>query len=224
MKNFIVFIWLMIFAGMFPAIAIGQVISEEEIIELINGHILQFNNRSNSDLSFVRQVGDKNRATSIQEQEGILSNLLIINQYGIENVGYIEQIGYELKTYLWQYNLNNEANLWSVGGNIRTTVKQEGDGNIINSYIENYGVNSRSATLLQDGNGNRIDLSLRGDGFDNNLAEQAVIINQFGNQLEVKALMEPFSTPIVINQYSGSRREGMKVNISTSTFDFPMKK
>lgn len=224
MKNFIVFIWLMIYVVIFPAIAIGQVISEEEIIELINGHILQFNNRSNSDLSFVRQVGDKNRATSIQEQEGVLSNVLIINQDGIENTGYIEQIGAELKTYLWQYNYNNEASLWSVGENIRTTVKQNGEENIINSYIENYGVHLRSASLLQEGNRNRIDLSLKGDGFDSDLAEQAVIINQFGNNHEVKALIEPFSTPIVINQYSGSRREGMRVNISTSTFDFPIKK
>ena len=224
MKKITLLLLLITFAGMFPAITIGQVISEEEIIELINGQVLQLDNLPNSNLSFIRQIGAENTATSIQEKEGMVANLAIINQDGIRNTGYIEQTGSELKTYLGQYNLNNEANLWSVGGNIRTTVKQDGEGNIINSYIENDRLNLRTAMLLQEGNDNIIDLSLKGDGFGSSLAEQAVIINQFGNQHEVKALMNPFSSPFEINQYPGIGGEGMKVNISTSTFNFPMKK
>ena len=222
MKKMIALFSIIIFVGMYPAI--GQVISEEEVIELLNGHVLNLDNQSSSNLSFIRQVGDKNTAVSIQGQEGVVSNLVMMNQDGIENKSYIEQNGSEIKTYLWQYNSANEANLWSLGQNIQTSVKQNGEGNIVNSYIENYGVNLRSATLFQEGNQNRIDLSLKGNGFGNNLVEQTVIINQFGNQHEVQAFMEPFSAPIEINQYPGIGGEGMKVNVSTSTFNFPMKK
>ncbi len=222
MKKMIALFSIIIFVGMYPAI--GQVISEEEVIELLNGHVLNLDNQSSSNLSFIRQVGDKNTAVSIQGQEGVVSNLVMMNQDGIENKSYIEQNGAEIKTYLWQYNSANEANLWSLGQNIQTSVKQNGEGNIVNSYIENYGVNLRSATLFQEGNQNRIDLSLKGNGFGNNLVEQTVIINQFGNQHEVQAFMEPFSAPIEINQYPGIGGEGMKVNVSTSTFNFPMKK
>lgn len=222
MKKMIALFSIIIFVGMYPAI--GQVISEEEVIELLNGHVLHLDNQASSNLSFIRQVGDKNTAVSIQGQEGVVSNLVMMNQDGIENKSYIEQNGSEIKTYLWQYNSANEANLWSLGQNIQTSVKQNGEGNIVNSYIENYGVNLRSATLFQEGNQNRIDLSLKGNGFGNNLVEQTVIINQFGNQHEVQAFMEPFSAPIEINQYPGIGGEGMKVNVSTSTFNFPMKK
>lgn len=222
-KNIALFL-LIIIVGMFPAIAIGQVIPDEEVIELINGHILQLDQLTNSNLSLIRQVGNENSAISIQEQEGIVLNLVMMNHDGVGNAGYIEHAGSDLKTYLHQHGLNNEANLWSVGTNILTSVKQDGQGNVIKSYIENYGVNLRSAALLQDGNQNTIDLSLKGNGFGNNLLEQIVIINQYGNQHEVTAFIEPFSTPVEIKQYSGTGGEGMKVNISTSTFNFPMKK
>ena len=78
--------------------------------------------------------------------------------------------------------------------------------------------------LLQVGNQNRIDLSLKGNGFGNNPEDQSMIVSQFGNQHEVTAFIEPFSAPVEIIQYSGIGGEGMKVNISTSAFNFPMKK
>ena len=222
MKKIITLLSLIILVGMLPIT--GQDISEAEVVELINVNILQLGNQTNSNLSFIRQVGDENRSISIQEQEGVVPNLLMMNQEGIRNSSYIEQTGLEIQTYLWQYNLANEANVWSVGKNIMTSVKQNGERNLVNSFIENYGVSLRSAMLLQEGNQNRIDLSLKGDGFSNNRTEQTVIINQYGNQNEVQAFMEPFSAPIEINQYPGFRGEGMKVNISTSTFNFPMKR
>lgn len=222
MKKIILLFSIVVFAGIHPAL--GQVISDEEVAELINGHVLQLDNINNSNISIIRQIGDENSAVSIQEQEGIIPNLVMMNQEGSGNEGYIEQTGTELKTYLWQYDLNNEANLWSVGKNILTSVKQDGDGNIVNSYIENDGVILRSARLLQEGNQNRIDISLMGNGLGNNLVEQTAIINQYGNQHEVIALIEPFSAPFEINQYPGMGGEGMKVNISTSAFNFPMKK
>ena len=215
MKKIIVLVLLIVFAGALPII--GQIVSEEEVVELLNGHILQLDNKTNKNLSFVRQVGSKNSAVSIQEQEGIVSNLVMINQDGIANTGYIEHSGSELTTHLWQYNIGNEANLWLVGKNILTSVKQNGERNVVNSYIENDGVNKRSATFLQEGNQNRIDFSLIGS----HPMEQVAIINQYGNQHQVEAHMEPSSDPLIINQHGA---EGMKVNVSTSAFNFPMKK
>lgn len=215
MKKFIVLVLLIVFAGALPII--GQVVSEEEVVELLNGHILQLDNQTNKNLSFVRQVGSKNSAVSIQEQGGIVPNLVMVNQDGIANTGYIEHSGSELTTHLWQYNIGNEANLWLVGKNILTSVKQDGERNVVNSYIENDGVNKRSATFLQEGNYNRIDFSLRAS----HPMEQVAIINQYGNQHQVEAHMEPSSAPVTIDQYGA---EGMKVNVSTSAFNFPMKR
>lgn len=215
MKKFIVLVLLIVFARAIPII--GQVVSEEEVVELLNGHILQLDNQTNKNLSFVRQVGSKNSAVSIQEQGGIVPNLVMVNQDGIANTGYIEHSGSELTTHLWQYNIGNEANLWLVGKNILTSVKQDGERNVVNSYIENDGVNKRSATFLQEGNYNRIDFSLRAS----HPMEQVAIINQYGNQHQVEAHMEPSSAPVTIDQYGA---EGMKVNVSTSAFNFPMKR
>lgn len=222
MKKMITLFLLIVSVGMFSAI--GQVIPDEEVVELLSGHVLQLNNQANNNISFIQQIGDKNTAISIQNQEGIASNSININQKGIGNEGYIEQTGSDLNTYLLQYNRTNEANLWSIGENIFTSVKQDGERNIVNSYIENYGANLRSTKLLQQGNQNIIDLSLRGNGFENNSFEQTVIINQFGNQHQVTAFIEPFSAPIEINQYPGNAGEGMKIDISNSAFNFPMKK
>jgi hypothetical protein len=222
MKKLVVLIILLISGGLFATK--GQIITDEEVSELLNGSIIQLDNLSNSNLSFIRQVGDENRAISIQEQDGINSNVVLKNQDGIGNAGYIKQTGSGLETLLWQFNSFNEANLWSVGNNINTHVKQDGEWNIINSYIENDGLNPRSAMLLQEGNRNKINLALLGDGFGSSNIAQEVIINQFGNEHEVKALMEPFSSPVEINQYPGPGGEGMKVDISTSTFSFPMKR
>lgn len=215
MKKFIVLVLLIVYVGALPII--GQVVTEEEVVELLNGHILQLDNQTNKNLSFIRQVGSKNSAISIQEQGGIISNLVMMNQDGIANAGYIEHSGSELTTHLWQYNIGNEANLWLIGKNISTSVKQNGEKNVVNSFIENDGVNKRLATFLQEGNQNKIDFSLIGS----HPIEQVAIINQYGNQHQVDAHMEPLSVPLIINQQGA---EGMKVNVSTSAFNFPMKK
>jgi hypothetical protein len=214
---------VLVFLGSLFAIS-AQVITEQELNELLNSRIIQMDNPIIQNLTVIRQVQDENQIISIQEQQGSASNHVLVNQNGIGNRGYIEQTGSGLETYLWQYNANNEANLWSVGENIHTSVKQDGEGNVMNSYIENTGLVLRSAALLQEGNDNRIDLSLKGDGFGGNAAEQTVVINQNGNQHEVNAFMEPFSAPLEINQTPGVNGEGMKIDVSTSTFSFPLRK
>ena len=214
---------VLVFLGSLFAVS-AQVITKQELNELLNSRDIQMDNPIIQNLTVIRQVQDENQINSIQEQQGSASNHVLVNQNGTGNRGYIEQTGSGLETYLWQYNANNEANLWSVGENIHTSVKQDGEGNVINSYIENTGLVLRSAALVQEGNDNRIDLSLKGDGFGANAAEQTVVINQKGNQHEVKAFMEPFSAPLEINQTPGVNGEGMKIDVSTSTFSFPMKR
>lgn len=213
----------LVFAGSLLAVS-GQVITEQEIDELLNSRDIQIDNPIIQNLAIIRQIQNENQIISFQEQQGSVANHVLVNQDGSGNSGYIEQTGSGLETQLWQYNSGNKANLWSVGENIRTLVKQDGVGNLINSYIENTGYVLRSATLLQEGNDNRIDLSLRGDGFGNTPAEQTAVINQFGNGHMAKANIDPFSAPIEIIQTPGVNGEGMKIDISTSTFSFPMKK
>ena len=213
----------LVFAGSLLAVS-GQVITEQEIDELLNSRDIQIDNPIIQNLAIIRQIQDENQIISFQEQQGSAANHVLVNQDGFGNSGYIEQTGSGLETQLWQYNSGNKANLWSVGENIRTLVKQDGVGNLINSYIENTGYVLRSATLLQEGNDNRIDLSLRGDGFGNTPAEQTAVINQFGNGHMAKANIDPYSAPIEIIQTPGVNGEGMKIDISTSTFSFPMKK
>jgi len=221
MKHFIATV--LVFLGSLFA-ASGQVITEQEINELLNSREIQIDNPIIQNLTVIRQVQDENQIISFQEQLGGLSNHVLVNQDGTGNRGYIEQTGSGVETRLWQYNSNNEANLWSVGESIHTQVKQDGDGNVINSYIENTGLVLRSASLLQEGNNNRIDLSLKGDGFGENAATQTAVISQYGNRHEVKAIMEPFSAPLEITQTPGTNGEGMQINVSTSTFSFPMKR
>ncbi|NLO02655.1 MAG: hypothetical protein GX126_10110 [Bacteroidales bacterium] len=219
----IVFGTVLVFLGNLLAVT-GQVITEQEMNELLNSRKIQIDNPIIQNQAIIRQVQDENKIITIQEQQGNASNHVFINQDGTENLGYIGQSGSELETRLWQYNSNNEANLWLSGDYIQTSVKQQGDGNVINSYIENTGIVLRSASLLQEGNNNRIDLSLKGDGFGTNADGQTAVISQYGNQHEVMAIMEPFIYPLEINQTPGINGAGMKISISTSTFDFPMKK
>jgi hypothetical protein len=176
-----------------------------------------------SNLLFFHQLGNEHVLVSVQEQQGETSNNVISFQNGLNNSAYIQQAGSGLDTRIEQHNVSNEANIWSIGINIQTTVKQIGDGNKINSYIENSGNVFRSASLLQEGNFNKIELSLIGDGFTDHSLEQSVSISQYGNRHEVKAFMEPFYNPLEITQTPGTNGEGMKIDVSTSTFSFPTK-
>lgn len=200
-------------------------LSQEEFImkDVLNGVVKEVEMMLFSNLLFLHQHGNENDLVSVQEQQGGTSNNVISLQNGLKNYAYVQQSGSGLDTRIEQHNVSNEANILLIGSNIQTTVKQDGEGNLINSYIENAGNVFRSASLLQEGNFNIIELSLIGDEFTDHSLEQTIIINQYGNQHEVKALMEPFSSPLEINQTPGLNGEGMKIDVSTSTFSFPMK-
>ncbi|WP_319590238.1 hypothetical protein [uncultured Draconibacterium sp.] len=200
-----------------------QVITSEELQDLLNSSELPVENPFITNSSLVRQIDQANSFTAIQNQQGNLQNNILVNQNGTSNSGYINQTGAGLETKLWQYKASNEANLWSEGENINVEVKQDGIGNSINSFIENYFLVSRSAYLLQQGNNNRIELALFGDAVPSVNNAQQVEISQTGNDNSVDAMLENTFAPISITQTPGVNGEGMQINISNSVFAFPMK-
>ena len=204
--------------------ASGQEMPDWEATVIINAQAMEIHSQQESmNSAIIQQVGENHQAETLQEQTGYQPNILFINQTGLGNKGFIEQTGTGIKSSIHQRGSSNEANLWSIGRDLSTYASQEGDGNVINSYIKDEGITTRSATLLQEGNQNRIDLSLTENGFGSSYMDQHVKISQQGNQHELSALMEPHSAPFEITQTPGINGEGMKVNVSTSQFNFPMR-
>lgn len=200
-----------------------QVISDEEMQDLLNSSEIQVGNPIISNFMLIRQIDQNNTIDVTQNQQGVWQNTVLFNQNGAGNSGYINQTGSGIETNLWQYKSGNEANLWSEGENIKMEVKQDGNDNSISSFIENYFLVSRSAYLLQQGNNNRIELALFGDGIPSVSDAQQVQISQTGNDHSVDAVLENSFAPITITQTPGVNGEGMPVNISNSTFAFPSK-
>jgi hypothetical protein len=194
---------------------------EEEI--LLNVQAIEMHaDQESMNSAVIQQVGENSEAQVIQDHIGTQPNIIFMQQQGSRNYGYINQNGSGHQTGLSQNGNQNEANLWSLGEGVITSVLQNGNENIINSYISQEGITSRTAVLIQEGNRNRIDLSLIGNGFDTPVMDQDVRISQFGNQHEVEAIMENFSSSFEITQHPGINGEGMRVNVSTSQFNFPM--
>jgi hypothetical protein len=202
----------------------GQTAGSQELKDLLNSPVIRVDNPVIKNMSAISQIQDDNTRILLQQQNGTDNNSIIVSQEGTQNNSYIIQSGSEMQTLLQQFNSNNDAKLQSVGKNIKITVFQSGDGNQINSYIENHGPQTRLAEFTQEGNFNKINLSLRGDGFTNSAPEQRMEINQYGNSHELNAFMDPFSAPLEINQTPGLNGEGMKIDVNTSLFNFPMKK
>jgi len=200
-----------------------QVISSEEMQDLLNSSEIQVDNPMISNFMLIRQIDQDNTIDVIQNQQASVQNTILLNQNGTGNVGYIQQSGSGLETRLWQYKTSNDANLWSEGENVTIEVKQNGNDNSINSFIENYSLVSRSVYLLQEGNNNRIELALFGDGIPISNDAQQVQITQTGNDNSVDAILENSFAPITITQTPGVNGEGMQLNISNSAFSFPTK-
>jgi len=199
------------------------VISSEEMQDLLNSSEIQVDNPIISNFMLIRQIDQDNTIDVIQNQQGSVQNTILLNQSGIGNIGYIQQSGSGMQTSLWQYKSSNEANLWSEGENVTIEVKQDGNDNTINSFIENYSLVSRSAYLLQQGNNNQIQLALFGDGISLSGSAQQIQITQTGNDHSVDAILENSFAPITITQTPGVNGEGMQLNISNSAFSFPGK-
>jgi hypothetical protein len=199
----------------------SQISSEEEIANLTGANIPEMESWQNINQVIIQQIGDNNKIISLQQNSGIYGTQILSSQQGNGNSGYIRQSGDDHKTTLRQTGQNSVANLWQEGNFTDFEAWQTGAENIINSYIKNAGLFEKTAFLLQDGNNNRIDLAIFGN--ENPTAAQSIKITQQGNGFEARALMESYNLPIQITQKAGSGEGQMKINISTSYFNFPMK-
>ncbi|MCH7414659.1 hypothetical protein MM213_14255 [Belliella sp. R4-6] len=218
-KNYI----LLSIAFSLPILLYGQEVVEVnlsgELKELLNSQNLNIENESN--VSVIKQVGNQNESRIIQDLNSNQSNISGINQNGSLNYGYVEQTGYSLRSFINQSGNRNQSNLWSKGDQISISVDQQGDKNVVNTYIENAGIMSRTALLSQLGSENIIELVLVGNNISTTLGSQPINISQFGNQNNVTAVMENFGSPIEITQTPGAGGQGMSVNVSNSAFSFP---
>lgn len=196
---------------------------EEQVLELVNFHILNESNILNANLTSVNQAGTNNNIVAIQQNEGPCLNDVYSQQQGQSNLGYIEQTGDAHVTLLNQEGHENDANLWSAGSLTYTQVDQVGSYNTINNYIDNQGPLPKATLLQQNGANNVIDFALLGNGCLWDSWPKGAYIKQTGNDLEITALFDSYQFPIYIEQQSGVNG-GMSVNVSTTTFSFPMKK
>ena len=192
-------------------------LSENELNLLENNELFHRNS------SIVQQIGDQNNLVVIQQQAEGLSNVIISKQYNDKNEAYINQVGSGHAAVLVQKGNGNEANLWSDGEMTISKAWQQGDDNTIYSFIKNKALIPKVAALIQVGNSNSIELALTGNGFVSEGWPKAAIIEQKGNDLEVVAKLDSYSSPFLIRQQSGTSGEGMSINISNSDFYFPMK-
>lgn len=208
---------IMFLAGDF--FALGQDVLAQDIVS--DSNILQIENQKNSNVSSIKQVGYSQRVTTFQQQDGFLTNMIMISQSGEENNAYFKQTGTMQIVKSYQSGYNNEANLWQTGNLINQEIQQNGNENTINSYMKNASIFEKTAVLLQDGNYNRIDLAIFGDEIPT--AYQPIKISQQGDGFVAKALMESYNFPIEITQKAGPGGGAMNVDVSVSYFSFPMK-
>jgi hypothetical protein len=198
--------------------AFSQESQSEREEELVSNQIISPDIMLQNNSATVMQVGNRNSATVFQQGQ----NLVMLNQNGNNNIGYVDQAGGQNRAMLTQSGNSNDAGLWTIGQNITLSANQAGNNNIINAYIENDGIGARIATLNQLGNNNQIDVALLGNGFIGS-GNQTFEATQIGNGSSLTALIDPFQAPVSVTQTSGIGGAGMTLNISTTTFNFPMR-
>ncbi len=193
------------------------VLTPRETVELIKGQVIDFGYSVINDMLQIQQIGDNNQITAIQQLNGNAQYILTANQSGTGNIGYINQSGDGHESLLIQNGSINTANLWSVGSQTQNFVQQEGIGNQVNSYIENYNFQSRTATSIQLGDGNKINLQLPDNKAENSLMGIAVLQTGGGNSADL--YLDHFEAPYLKVEQTG----GAAISITHSAFNFPTK-
>lgn len=168
----------------------------------------------------------KNNQGSLNESDILLtlqnqnSNYVFAKQEGEGNLTSISQEGRGHFTELIQVQNNNKANIWSLGKFSVTSVIQDGEGNLLNSYIDNNKNQLKSVLARQYGNENEISVALLNDGSTMRAAE----LIQLGNKNTINLVSDyEWDYPgISVKQQSGSNGQGMTVNLYQSAFSFPM--
>jgi len=77
-----------------------NVISSEEMQDLLNSSEIQVDNPIISNFMLIRQIDQDNTIDVIQNQQGSVQNTILLNQNGADNTGYIQQSGSGLQTSL----------------------------------------------------------------------------------------------------------------------------
>jgi len=212
------FLFLSVCLLMINLSSTAQGVTTSEAVELINNRAINWEFPVVSDRLQLDQVGNNNQLTAIQQLDDNTSYILTAKQEGNENKGYIKQEGKGHESVLLQNGYSNEASLWSLGSNTQNFVQQKGNGNSINSLIENYNFNARATTSIQVGNVNRIDLQMNDAHADNNLLGLLVIQKGSGNSALLS--LDNIQSPYLKVEQKGS---GAAVSITQSAFNFPMK-
>lgn len=190
------------------------VLSKSETIELIGSHVISFGSAEKEVLG-VEQTGDNNQLTSVQQLTQPDNYVFQTAQTGDNNVGYTFQAGTNHELILNQNGNNNEANLWSYGLSTQNFVQQEGSNNFVNSYIENTSMDSRSATSIQLGDNNKINLQLP----DNSplSALKGIVVLQTGPGNSADIMLNHYGSPFLKVEQTG----GAAISITHSAFNFP---
>lgn len=190
-------------------------LTKGETVELINSNIIEPGFQGSNDVVQLNQAGNENTLVAVQQISGASTYVLTAYQTGDHNNGYVSQTGEGHETYLLQTGNFNHANMWSVGSKVLQTAKQEGDQNLINSYIENYSYSFRAAGIFQLGDHNRVQLQLSDHGTANSLSGIAIVQNGPGNSAELS--LDHFEAPYLKVEQNG----GAVVAITHSDFYFP---
>ena len=196
---------------------------EITIDELLNSEEIQLENPVISDLLKMTQIQSDyvvNQFINVAETD---MNISAIEQEGYYNLATVGQNGHGHISLLSQKGTNNQAFLLSSGKYTSQFVTQNGDGNIIDSRVENQGWIPKVAVLKQKGSNNSINLDMTGNGVFQEGWPVAAYISQAGNDLGINAVFDRYESPLFINQQSGPTGGGMQLNITTSDFYFPMK-
>lgn len=191
-------------------------LTKSETIELIGSHVISFGS-AEKELIGVKQTGDNNQLTAIQQLTQSENYIFQTVQTGYNNVGYTFQAGTGHELILNQNGNNNEANLWSLGKSTQNFVQQEGSGNFVNSYIENTSMDSRIATSIQIGDNNKINLQLTDMNAGNTLKGVAILQTGLGNSADL--MLNYFDLPYLKVEQTG----GATIQITHSAFYFPTK-
>jgi hypothetical protein len=193
------------------------ILTPGETVELISGQIIDFGYSVINDMLQLQQIGNNNQITAIQQLNGNTQFILTANQEGTGNIGYINQSGNGHESSLVQNGNTNVANLWSVGSQTQNFVQQEGIGNQVNSFIENYNSQSRTATSIQIGDGNKLNLQLPDNNSENSLIGIMVLQTGAGNSADL--YLDHFEAPYLKVEQTG----GAAISITHSAFNFPTK-
>lgn len=194
-------------------------LNAQEQSEEINNISLSNQIKKGVSEAIIQQITDGNTASILQNSQGAqLGNFTqIIQKEGIGNNSIITQIGTGIGLSNIQNGHNNISNISLSGQNIILQANQYGDGNTINSIVENAGTGLREVLLEQVGNHNQIIFEFLNRTDLRLSLEESVSITQTGNGHNLNLKLDNIDSPVNVTQNPGPGGEGMQVTITTFT-------